>query len=310
MRKSAYLFTSVMVALWGAWQLPVAAQVPAAASTQGQVHLSVLARHGDQKPVAPVLADLQLKLDGRAATLRSVELATAQPTELVLLMDSMNGGRDASQFDDIRGFLSTLPPNVKATMAYMTSGQAVLAGPLTSEAKALVAELKMHTAPAASAYFCLSDLAKHWPSKDVAAHRVVVLISSGIEPYNSSTYDPSNQYVQAAVEDSLRAGLTVETIFWGNSSSSAGSTTAYEVGGQSYLLELATTTGGGAYGFGFGSPVSFKPYLDEIEARLKSDYVLAFDLPAGVRPGRVRISLKNANKANNVTAPTGLYLAK
>ena len=310
MRRLPYLFAVATLVFGQISAERLVAQSPAAAPAAAQIHLSVLARHSNQKPVVPTVGELQLKLDGRQAALRTVESATAEPTELVLLMDSVNGGRDATQFGDIRTFLGALPPNVKASIAYMTSGQAVFAGLLTSDAKALTAQLQLRSAPAASAFFCLSDLAKHWPSKDAAAHRVVLLITSGVEPYNGSTYDPSNQYVQASIEDALRAALTVHTIFWGNASSSAGSATAYEVGGQSYLLDVATTTGGGAYGFGFGSAVSFKPYLDEILARLKSDYLLRFDLPAGLHPGHLRLSLKNTNKANNVTAPAGLYLPK
>ncbi len=64
-------------------------------------------------------------------------------------------------------------------------------------------------------YFCLSDLAKRWPSQDPAARREVVMVTDGVDNYQRQ-FDPEDPYVQAAIADSLRAHLVVYALYWKN----------------------------------------------------------------------------------------------
>src|ERR1700734_3475486 len=64
-----------------------------------------------------------------------------------------------------------------------------------------------------SPYFCLSDLAKNWPSADRSARREIIMITDGVDYYHLQ-YDPEDPYVQAAIDDSVRANLVVYSIYW------------------------------------------------------------------------------------------------
>ena len=93
----------------------------------------------------------------------------------------------------------------------MQNGRAVFSGPLTPNHATAAQQLHLPLgAPGADAspYFCLSDLAKRWPSNDRAARREVIMITDGVDYYHLQ-YDPEDPYVQAAIQDLVRANLVV-----------------------------------------------------------------------------------------------------
>ena len=116
-----------------------------------------------------------------------------------------------TQLETIGSFVKKLPPNVKTAIAYMQNGQAIFAAPLSADYTQVLHALHLPAGSAgssASPYFCLSNLAKHWPSQDQAARREVIMVSDGVDPY-AMRYDPDNPYLQAAISDSVRARLVV-----------------------------------------------------------------------------------------------------
>jgi hypothetical protein len=80
---------------------------------------------------------------------------------------------------------------------------------------------------------------------------------------------------------------------------------------QSHLAQLAEETGGEAYMLGFGPPVSFAPYLDEIAVRLANQYRVTFRMKpekkGGFRPVRFTTEASNAELVGpaKVWAPAG-----
>ena len=47
-------------------------------------------------------------------------------------------------------------------------------------------------------------------------------------------------------------------------------------GGQNYLTQISGDTGGKVYLEGFGNPVSFAPFLSDIQRKLQNQYELTF----------------------------------
>jgi hypothetical protein len=172
----------------------------------------------------------------------------------------------------------------------------------------------------ASPYFCLSDLAKHWPSTDREARREVVMVTDGREPY-SQGYDPNNTYVQAATNDSTRAGLVVYSIYWSRwnrANSPSGDMYGKETAlfsaeasdGQNYLITLTRATGGFSYGYGIGNPLSIKSYLDDIALRLEHQYKLSFTARLDDKPEIKSIKLKAGGIAAEIAAPEQVFIHK
>jgi len=203
----------------------------------------------------------------------------------VLLLD--NGARASlgNQFGDIQNFVKEMPPNTKIAIAYMEQGRAAFASQLSSSAPDVLKGLHLSSGipgENASPYFCLSDLAKNWPSHDRTARREVLMITDGVDNYERR-FDPDDPYVQAAIKDSVRAGLVVYSIYWKN----AGRFNSgwYETNaGQNLLLEVTQATGGNSYWEGMGNPVSLQPYFQDLRRRLDHQYELSFSAPSSGKP--------------------------
>src|ERR1700692_3242692 len=139
----------------------------------------------------------------------------------------------------------------------MQNAQANRSGPLTTDREQALKGLHIPAGfPGANAspYFCLSDLAKSWPSHDRTARREVLMVTDGVDNYDRA-YDPEDPYVSTAINDSVRAGLVVYSIYWkdmGRANNSWYESNA----GQTLLLLVTQATGGNSYWEGMGNPVS------------------------------------------------------
>jgi hypothetical protein len=192
----------------------------------------------------------------------------------------------------------------------MQNGRAVLSGPLTSDHARVLQELHLPigaSGQSASPYFCLSDLAKNWPSNDRNARREVIMITDGVDYYQLQ-YDPEDPYVQAAIQDSVRANLVVYSIYWRNVGRVDRS--GYESNaGQNLLLAVTDATGGNSYWIGSGNPVSLQPYFDDFSRRLNNQYELGFTAPLHGKPAVASLKVKVTASDVKVTAPQKAWLA-
>jgi len=278
---------------------------------QGQAIVTILPKHDGEAAFSASARDLKLKVNGKEATIgKFVALNGAQnPVELVVLIDGSARTSLARQLDDIAHFLNTLPPNTKAAVAYMQNGAAVFAGPLSDDHAQVVKELHIPgggVGSNASPYFCLSDLAKRWPSQDRAARREVVMITDGVDEYNPR-FDPEDPYVQAAMNDATRAGVVVYSIYWRGQGRLSG--TNYENNaGQNLLLEVTQATGGKSFWEGVGNPVSFQPYLDELAKRLKNQYELSFSIPYNGKSQVETMKLNFKSPGADVSSPQQVFV--
>jgi len=288
--------------------------IPALASDnsnqqQGRAVVTVVS--GNEIPGGIPQEALHLKVDGKDSTITGWSpLRGPQSTvEMVVLIDGGARQNLGTQLPDIAKFIQALPPDTKVAVAYMQNGRAVFGGPLSADRAAAVRQLHLPMSgvpsESASPYFCLSDLAKNWPSNDTRARREVVAVTDGVDYYNMR-YDPEDPYVQAAVEDSVRAHLIVYAIYW-RSSGLVDRTNYGAFTGQSLMAELTGATGGNSYWEGNGNPVSFEPYLSDIDRRLANQYELKFVTPVGGKPQMANLKLKVAAQVK-FDAPQQVYV--
>jgi hypothetical protein len=273
---------------------------------QGKAVVTILPKKDGAAPVSVNVQDMSLKIGGKMAKITAFEpfQNPENNIELVLLIDSSSRSSLGSQLSAISGFVKSLPPNVKAAVAYMQNGQAHFTEPLSTDHALILRALHLPGGSAgssASPYFCLTDLATHWPSQDQAVRREVVMISDGVDLYNMR-YDPNDPYLQAAISDSVRAHLVIYPIYW--ESRGTGSNGRYEnMAGQNYLSELAQATGGTSFWMGMGNPVSFEPYFDELTRRLRNQYELSFTIGLNGKPQIESMKLKFSAPGAEVGAP-------
>lgn len=284
---------------WAAILLATTTALPAFAASaepgHGQAVVTLLPKNEEAPALNVQPQNLQLKIDGKPSSI--TDLASAKgpnnPLELVILMDSSARTSLGTQISEIEGFVKEMPKDTKIALGYMENGRAALTGPLTSDPQQILSGLHLPSgAPGTngSPYFCLSDLAKSWPSRDPTARREVVMITDGVDEFNLR-FDPDDPYVLAAIQDSIRSGLVVYSFYWQNRGRVDRS--AYENNaGQSLLQEVSQATGGNAYWEGSGNPVTFDPFFHDLRRRFQNQYRISFSAELKGKPQILRFNMK------------------
>jgi len=279
---------------------------------QGQAIVTVMPANNSDASAGVAQQNLQMKIDGKEATITNLTPLrdASDRLEVVIMLDAGARTSMATQFGDIAGFVNTLPAGAKVTLAYMEYGAAHLVSPLATDHGAVLKGLHIPSGlpgQNASAYLCLSDLARHWPSNDRDARRVVVMISDGVDYYDPH-YDPQDPYMQAAITDSVRSGLVIYSIYWQNQGR-FDRTRYANFSGQNLLAQVTEATGGVSYWQGMGNPVSFQPYFKDIDRRLDNQYEVAFTAPVR-KPGVESMKLKVNDRSGKVDAPQQVYVGR
>jgi hypothetical protein len=229
-------------------------------------------------------------------------------TQLMLLIDDSARGTFDTEVNTLKQFVNGLPPNVEVAVAYMRNGMASYTCKFTGDHAAAAHSIRISFGPGGadvSPYDSLSDAAKHWPQPG-AQRKVVIMISSGIEALGGG-FAPDNPYVNAGISSAQKIGLTVYSIY-SPSVGHLGHSFWRANWGQNFLSQLSDETGGEMYAIGFGSPVSFQPFLDEILQQLQHQFVLTFDARPEAKAGLQPINVKITEKDASIAAPDKVFI--
>jgi hypothetical protein len=298
------IFSAFMAAAGLVLATPALAQATAP-SGQGSAIVTVMPQHNGEMAPNVAQRDIQsVRVDGKQVKVTNWQPAGTSKVELAILIDEAARSSLGTQINDIQKFVRSLPPNVEAAIAYMDNGKARFTGPFTTDHNQVLKGLRLPQGiPGvdASPYFCLSDLAKNWPSRDRTARRETVAITDGVD-YYYRRYDPEDPYVLAAITDTVRARIVVYTIYWKNIGRIDNTMYGNDTG-QNLMDEVTQATGGKSFWQGLGNPVSFQPYLDELTRSLNNQYELSFAAPLNGGPQVERFSLKLSAPGASVDAP-------
>jgi hypothetical protein len=280
------------------------------ATTPVQVIVTAEARHGMKAPA--ISRDDVFVMQGKDR----VEVLDWKPAqgdqaglELFVLLDDSSGFGLASQFEDLRMFIKEQPATTFVAVGYMHNGTVETVVKFTTDHNAAAQALRLpfgRSGGPASPYFSLQELIKGWPIHPARPRREVLMITDGIDRYNGGA--PSNPYVDATVEQAQRAGILVYTIYTPGAGHDSHSVWRMNRG-QNFLSQLSDETGAESYYLGFGTPVTFVPYLDDVAHRLSNQYLLTFaakpDMKAGLQRFKVEAEVPNAElvSADRVFVP-------
>ena len=271
--------------------------------------ITVLPKGSEQTPnVTP--QDLKVQVNGKSVQTDNVIPMRGDRAglELVILIDSGARNSLGRQMGDIAQFVKSLPPTTEVGIAYMINGRAVFNQPLTADKNRALQSLHLPGGVAgesASPYFCLSDLAKNWPSRNAENRREVLMITDGIDPYEVR-FDPDDPYVNTAVKSAISAGVVVDALYWHDQGFA--SRTFLANGGQNLLTLTTNRTGGTFFYQGLGNPVSFTPFLNELKTRLQNQYELGLTVPAKKKADVATLRVRLEAPGTRLTAPDLVYV--
>lgn len=228
--------------------------------------------------------------------------------QLMLLIDDSARGTFDTEIGTLKQFVQSLPPDTEVAVAYMRNGMAQVTANFTRDHAAAANAIRVVMGPGGadvSPYDSLTDAVKKWPNTG-AERREVVMISSGIEALGGG-YTPDNPYVNAGIESALKAGVVVYTIY-DPSVGHFGHSFWRNTWGQNFLSQLSDETGGESYIVGFGSPVSFQPFLESILFNLQHQYLLTFSARAEKKSGFQSVRVGITDKDASIAAPDRVYI--
>jgi hypothetical protein len=203
--------------------------------------------------------------------------------DLFLLIDDASDTSLGSQLDDLRSFINAQPQTTAVGVGYMRNGTVQITQNFTNdhEQAAKAVRLPMGSSGAfGSPFLSLADLLRRWPSN--SNRRSVVMVTDGVDrarggPRPRLTYNPD---VDTASTVAQRTGTMIHTIF----ARGAGrlGNNFWEINtGQMGMTKLSDETGGESFYLGVQNPVSFKPYLDQVQQALDNQYLLEFNAIPG-----------------------------
>ncbi len=224
--------------------------------------------------------------------------------QLWVLIDDGADSSLGTELAELRKFVLDQPATTQVGVGYLRNGSVSELQKLTTDHELAAKAFRLPIAqPGASAspYLALNDLIKKWPAGEQA--REVVMITSGIDPdYGSG---PQNPYLDQAIKAAVRAGIVVHSIYY-SSAGHYGHSYWQITWGQNYLSQLADETGGEFFWLGTSNPVSFSPYLKELDQHFASQHVLTF-LAQG-SSGERRLKLKTEVPHATLVGPSKVYV--
>ncbi len=232
--------------------------------------------------------------------------------ELLILLDDASGTDLGVQLNDIREFINTQPQTTAIGVGYMFNGTVAFTSNFTTNHQQAAGSLRLPLGRAGingSPYFSLSDVIKRWQPGG-AERREVLMVTDGIDRYAVGTglEDP---YVDEAISNAQKAGIIVYSIYI-HAMGHFGHSFWLNNWGQNLLSQTSEETGGESFWIGFGNPVSFKPFLDDLASRLNGGQFMAMIVAqpkdkAELRRVRLITEVPNADLAypNRIWVPAG-----
>lgn len=203
----------------------------------------------------------------------------------ILIDDAVSPAALGQQFNDLKDFIEQQPSDTEVGLFYAQFGAYTAAANFTTDhdavAKKLHLPLGRHAGASPSIYLSISSIAKKWPGNPGARRREVLVITSGMDLLEPGVQDP---YFNAAVTNVQKYGVIVHSIYAGPLRLGL---SFFGMIAQGNLGQITSDSGGDAFFQGISTPVSFKPFLDQLNTMLGNQYLVSFEPPDGAKPGRL-----------------------
>ena len=246
----------------------------AAASDSASVTMTVTAvDKKDKHP--PVLKRDDAQLYEGKERIQVADWKRGETLFLAILIDDSLESNVANQWGDLKAFFMAQPENTYIAVAYARNGAAMVAQDFTKDHALAGKALRLPLGNAGaftSPYLTLQDWIKRWP--DSNERKSIIMLSSGIDYFRGS-FDPIDPDLDTTIEHAQKKNINVWTIYVPDAGH-VGRRPFRVLNAQSNLSRLSEETGAESYYLGFGSPVTLKPYFDEIQTHLNNQYLLTF----------------------------------
>jgi hypothetical protein len=228
--------------------------------------------------------------------------------ELFILIDDASITSLGIQLKDLRDFIKAQPPTTSVGVGYARNAVVEIRQNFTTDHELAAKALRLpvgFTGAYGSAYLSVVDLMKRWPA--TPNRREVLLIADGIDRARRAHNALLNPDVDTAAAVAQRTGTMIHSIyypgvghwhrnFWWASN------------GQNGLAKLSDQTGGESFYIGSGAPVSFAPYLKDLQKILDNQYLLTFHSNPGKKAGLQFVNVSTEIPGVDFATPDAVWV--
>jgi hypothetical protein len=261
-----------------------------------------------KKQEAPPIAKDDVQLFQGKERKQIADWKKGEELYLAILIDSAIDQNSAGQWDYLKEFISAQPANTFIALGYLQNNTTQVAQDFTQNKDLVKNALRIPIGTAAlgsSPYLSIIDMLKRWPN--TGPRRSIVVITSGIDYFRGPGSGPIYPDVDPLVQRAERQNTNIWSIYY-PSSGHRGRAFFLVNTAQINIDKVSEETGAESYFLGYGTPVSIKPYLDEISTHLNNQYLLTFAGSGGSKGKFQSIKVKTELPDVEFMAPSAVFL--
>ena len=252
--------------------------------------------------------DLSIHEDGEPQTIISVRgIGTNSPITLAVLIQEDLVPGVGNEIKDLADFIRQLPRGSRVMTGYLRAGSLQVKQRFTNDLEKAASSLRPPVGVASASpynpYVEVIEALKRFESQPLG-RRAILLVSDGLDISRGVDSSSPTQSVdlQRAVNESQRRGVAIYGFY--APSLVAASNPGLISNAQSSLLRLSDETGGIAFFQGTGAPVSFRPFIRDLNVALQKQAALTF-LSTHLSKGFHKIEVKSSTPGVRVAYPSG-----
>jgi VWFA-related protein len=251
---------------------------------------------------------LIVKEDKEEQTILSVRSVANTPLSLSVLLQEDLSQEINLQLNDIREFIRRLPRGSRVMVAYIRGGSLRVRQRFTENLEKAAAAVQIIGGPSAGngPYEGVGEATNYFEALPTG-RRAILLVSDGVDSSIGTTqldvFSPPE--LERAALKAQRRGVAIYSIYSPTRLTANGSSTLTNLG-QSGLAKLSDETGGRAFYLGSAAPVSFMPFLRDIDILLGRQFALTY-LSTHMNGGYHRVEVTSTNPDVKIEHPKGYY---
>lgn len=252
--------------------------------------------------------DLTISEDGEPQTIISIRgIGTNSAITLAVLIQEDLVPSVSNEIKDLKKFIRELPKGSRVMIGYLRTGALQVKQKFTNDLERAANSLRPPIGSASvgpfNPYVEVIEALKRFEGQP-QGRRAILLVSDGLDISRGVDSSGPTQSVdlQRAINESQRRGVAIYGFY--APTLVAAANPSLITNAQSSLLHLSNETGGMAFFQGTRAPVSFAPFIEELDIALEKQAALTF-LSTHLNKGFHRIEIKSSTPGVRLAYPSG-----
>jgi len=271
------------------------------------VTVPVTVRVRNSKLVEMRIVDYLLREDGEMQQLLSIRPPSESPMTLAVLIQDDLVPSVLVEARNIGNFIRNQPGGSRVMVGYIRQGTLEVRRKFTNELQRAAESVRppqgLASASPFNPYVEIIEGLKRFDSQPLG-RRAMIVVTDGVDVSRGIDSSTPSQSIdlQRAITEAQRRSVAIYSIFAPTVGSSGSS--LINLNGQSCLERLSNETGGKAFFQGLSAPVSFDPFLREIDTLLSKQVALTY-LSTHTNKGFHKLDIKPLEKDIEIRHPAG-----